>query len=82
MTRHDIRLRRERFGSKRILRHKNYNELLSRHRKSLRFRTLRLVVILLILIILIGFSYFFLIKIEKTDNTPKKPPVSLIETHE
>jgi flagellar basal body-associated protein FliL len=77
MTRHDIRIRRGQFGSKRMQRHKDYSQLLSRHRKTNRLRWVIYIIVLLIAITLVvGLSYFSINKADKKE--PESPaPTSL-----
>lgn len=66
MTRHDIRIRRGQFGSKRMQRHKDYSQLLSRHRKTNRLRWVVYIIVLLIaLTLVVGLSYYSINKSEK-----------------
>ena len=57
MGRHEIRLRRNRMTSRRMERHKNYQDILRQHRKRQRTRFVRILLYLLALIALILIVY-------------------------
>lgn len=80
MTRHDIRIRRGQFGANRIQRHKDYSQLLNRHRKNNRLRSIIFIVLLLVVILLVvGLSYFSITnKRQPKDNENAKPESSLV----
>lgn len=76
MTRHDIRIRRKQFGSNRIMRHKDYGQLMSRHKKVSRLRNfVTTILIIIILFILITISYLFITRVDdlQKNSTPDKP---------
>ncbi len=57
MGRHEIRLRRNRMTSRRMERHKNYQDILRQHRKQQRSRLVRILLYLLALIALVFIIY-------------------------
>lgn len=69
MGNHEIRLRRKTMTSRNIERHKNYYEIMRRHRKRLHSRRLTktLIYILFILGLAVIF-YFAMEKLERVDN--------------
>lgn len=74
MTRHDIRIRRGQFGANRIQRHKDYSQLLNRHRKTNRLRSVIYIIILLVVILLvIGLGYFSVTSQEEKQNKTETP---------
>ena len=80
MSRHDIRIRRERMSHGNIHRHKNYRELLNKHRKRSRMRIIQTVVLLIILLALTGISYFFISRAIEIEED--RQPESRIEVRE
>jgi len=78
MARHDIRIRRGQFGANRIQRHKDYSQLLNRHRKTNRLRSIIYLILLVVVILMvIGLGYFSLTTQEEKP-TKTDPPTSLI----
>ena len=78
MGRHEIRLRRHRMTSRRIEGHKNYYDVLRRHKRTNRLKRLfKLLVLLIFFLALIFFSYSLLTKVDETDkkNTPQQEEV-------
>jgi len=59
MTRHDINLRRNKITSGRIRRHKNFDNLMKRHKRSNRMRNIiQTIGYIIILFMLLTFIYF------------------------
>lgn len=63
-----------------IHRHKNYRELLNKHRKRSRMRIIQTVILLIILLALTGMSYFFISRAMKIEE--ERQPESRIEVME
>ena len=74
MGRHEIRFRRQRMTARRMEQHKNYQEILTRHRSNRKVRVVRLVLYILAFLILMLILLFGLDKIwpEKQNNEPVK----------
>lgn len=69
MGKHEIRLRRHNMTSGRIEGHKNYYEIMRRHRKSMHNKRLvKSIVYILFILGIILIIYFALIKIERATN--------------
>lgn len=74
MTRHDIRIRRGQYGANRIQRHKDYSQLLNRHRKTNRLRSVIFIILLLVVILLVvGLGYFSITNQENKTKEPQTP---------
>ena len=63
-----------------IHRHKNYRELLNKHRKRSRMRVIQTVILLIILLALTGISYFFISRAIEIEED--RQPESRIEVRE
>ena len=71
MTKHDIKLRRKGFSSRRIERHKNYLDILDKHQKRSRVKSIvQYVVGMLMLFMLIGLIYYAVTKWEGDKAEP------------
>ena len=76
MGRHEIRLRRNRMTSRRMERHKNYQDILRQHRRQQRGRFVRILVYLLALLALLLVIYMVLHRIGSDDTNDKTRPVT------
>lgn len=73
MGRHEIRLRRKKMTSRRIEGHKNYYDVLRKHKRSSRLKKLfKLIILLLFFLALIFFSYTFLMKVDQVENNEQE----------
>ena len=79
MGRHEIRFRRQRMTSRRMERHKNYQEILSQHKSRRRIRIARLVLYILAFLVMMFILLFGLGKLEGLWE--KEKPVSMEEVH-
>lgn len=78
MARHDIRIRRGQFGANRIQRHKDYSQLLDRHRKTNRLRSvIYLILLVVVILMVIGLGYFSLTS-QEDKPTKTEQPTSLV----
>lgn len=75
MGRHEIRFRRQRMTSRRMERHKNYQEILSQHKSRRRVRIARLVLYILAFLVLMLVLLFGLGRLG--GNSEDKKPVSM-----
>ena len=86
MGRNEIRLRKQKMSSGRIARHRNYAELMRKHKRGLKTKQLLLVVIYTIEILLLLLLSFIAIRIEKnkgrkSTSTCIDPRYISISTH-
>ena len=65
MGSNEIRLRKHKLNPGRIARHRNYAELMRRHRRGLKTKQLLLVVIYVIIVLLLLLLSFIAIRLEK-----------------
>jgi hypothetical protein len=65
MGSNEIRLRKQKLNPGRIARHRNYAELMRRHRRGLKTKQLLLVVIYVIIVLLLLLLSFIAIRLEK-----------------
>ena len=79
MGRHEIRLRRQRMTARRMEQHKNYQEILTRHRSHRKARVIRLVLYILAFLILMLILLFGLDKI--WPESKEKEPVNTSAVH-
>jgi len=77
MGSNEIRLRKQKLNPGKIARHRNYAELMRRHRRGLKTKQLLLIVIYIIVVLLLILLSFIAIRIEK--NREKKTSAVLVE---
>ena len=65
MGSNEIRLRKQRLNPGRIARHRNYDELMRRHKRGLKTKQLLVVVIYAIIVLLLLLLSFIAIRLEK-----------------
>lgn len=65
MGSNEIRLRKEKLNPGRIARHRNYNELMRRHRRGLKTRQLLLVAIYIVIVLVLLLLSYIAIRIER-----------------
>ncbi len=75
MTRHDIRFRRQTMSSGRIQKHKNYQALLQRHKRTSRMR-LMLYFIIAILMIALAYGLIYYISATYVDKKTSREPAT------
>ena|SRR5688572_3438025 len=71
MGSNEIRLRKQRLNPGRIAHHRNYAELMRRHRRGLKTKQLLLVVVYIIVVLLLILLSFIAIRIEKSREDKK-----------
>jgi uncharacterized membrane protein (DUF485 family) len=86
MGSNEIRLRKQKLNPGRIARHRNYAELMRRHRRGLKTKQLLLVVIYIIIVLLLLLLSFIAIRLEKnkegkSSNTSVEVKAISISTH-
>jgi len=65
MGNNEIRLRKQKLNPGRIARHRNYAELMRRHKRGLKTKQLLLIIIYIIVVLLLLLLSFIAIRIEK-----------------
>lgn len=86
MGSNEIRLRKQKLNPGSIARHRNYAELMRRHRRGLKTRQLLLVVIYIVIVLILLLLSFMAIRIErqregKTTHAPIEQKDISISTH-
>jgi uncharacterized membrane protein (DUF485 family) len=86
MGSNEIRLRKQKLNPGRIARHRNYDELMRRHKRGLKTKQLLLVVIYVIIVLLLLLLSFIAIRLEKNKEekssyTPVEVKAISISTH-
>ncbi len=76
MGRHEIRLRRNRMTSRRMERHKNYQDILRQHRQHRRGRIVKILLYMIALLALIFVIYFAMHRVSESKETEDTRPVT------
>jgi flagellar basal body-associated protein FliL len=81
MSRNEIRLRRKMMTSRRIERHKNYQDIMKRHERQVQLRkVLRIFLVLLLLLALTGMVYWLMSNPRPKSQPHREESVLLIES--